>query len=132
MCLLFLTWYYFTMKVGHMVNLILKKSYIFVMYCIILGLSSYTNGIQISKYWRKMISNAKLNIDVQEVIQTCFELSKCFSENVFWSNPKPNIDRMISPRYFFKTVGIGQYTQPITNVLNFFINWHQLKLSKVF
>jgi len=72
---------------------------LFVIYCIILGLSSYTNGIQISKYWRKMISNAKLNIDVQEVIQTCFELSKCFSENVFWSNPKPNIDRMISPSF---------------------------------
>ena len=64
------------------------------------GLSSFENGIMISKYYRKMMASVNYDFDVNQMVETCLQLSKCFSENVFWSNPKSGIpNKAITPRY---------------------------------
>ena len=57
------------------------------------------NAKLISKYWCKMRSTVVINTDVKNVLKSCVQLSKCFSENIFWLNPRSSFVNVITPRY---------------------------------
>merc|ERR1711963_232060 len=50
------------------------------------GMSSFENGVMISKYWRKIYTSYGLDIDVGNILSTCAELSDMFSGNIVWTN----------------------------------------------
>ena len=57
------------------------------------------NAKLISKYWCKMRTTVVINTDVKNVLKSCVQLSKCFSENIFWLNPRSSFVNVITPRY---------------------------------
>ena len=48
------------------------------------GLSSFQNGIMISKYWRKFLFEFDLNLDIPEILEKCTEMAKYFMEHICW------------------------------------------------
>ena len=63
------------------------------------GLSSFENGIMISKYWRKLYNSSDFDIDVENILQNCLELSNLFSGNIAWSKgSKSQVITTIQPK----------------------------------
>ena len=66
------------------------------------GLSSFENGIMIAKYWRKLYSTSGLEIDVENILVNCLELSNLFSGNIAWSKgTKSQIITKFQPKYVY-------------------------------